>query len=71
MAFSKVGTTTRLLLAPPPYIVNGAVEGLTLVKLAATDLEPPALESTALAALVLEPLAIYITCCSNPYTSSP
>ena len=55
MAFSKVGTTTRSLLAPPPYIVNGAVEVLTPVELATTAFEPPALEFTALTAIFFKP----------------
>ena len=55
MAFSEVGTITRLPLAPPPYIVNGAVEVLTPMELATTAFEPPALEFTALIAIVFKP----------------
>ena len=49
MAFSKVGIATRSLLAPPPYIVNVAVEVLKLVE--QIVLTPVDLESSKLAAV--------------------
>ena len=49
MAFSKVGIATRSLLAPPPYIVNVAVEVLKLVE--QIILTPVDLESSKLAAV--------------------
>jgi len=45
MDFSKVGTTTRWLLSPPPYVI-AAVEVLIVVELVATVevLAPPTQE---------------------------
>ena len=55
MAFSKVGIATRSLLAPPPYIVNVAVEVLKLVE--QIVLTPVDLESSKLVAVAFAPLA--------------
>ena len=56
MAFSKVGIATRSLLAPPPYIVNVAIEVLKLVE--QIVLTPVDLESSKLVAVAFAPLAL-------------